>query len=79
MYTARMWVETRSARAVTDVLHRVGTEWPPAASGLNATPHRIVPVVLSLVEKKAAQSPQLPVYASLIPARSPPVRRFCLV
>jgi len=73
-----MWVETRSARALTDVLRRVGTEWPPATSALDAALHEIIPVDLGPMEDEAAQPPQLPDFVSFIPARSPPVRRFCL-
>ncbi|MGB8097675.1 MAG: hypothetical protein WCF17_11000 [Terracidiphilus sp.] len=74
----RMWLETRSARTVTDVLRRVSIERPPGPSNLSAAGHQMYLVNLGPVEQNPLQLPLLGPVVPFIPARSPPPRRFCL-
>ena len=73
-----MWLETRNARTVTDVLRRVTIEWPPVAVSLGATQQLTELVDMGLAEYEAPHLPSVAPSVSLLPSRSPPLRRFCL-
>lgn len=75
---AKLWLETRSARTVTDVLRRVSLERPPAAVHANAV--RPFPMLVDLgdAEHGAPRLPLLEQFIPQAPSRSPPFLRFCL-
>ncbi len=75
---ARLWLETRNARAVTDVLRKGTPEWPPIAAGLSPDQHQVAEVDLGPQESELPKLPLLAPFVSLLPSRSPPMRRFCL-
>jgi hypothetical protein len=75
---ARLWLDTRSARSVTDRARRVFAERPPSPSNVHAAEHQRFLTDLGAVEKDYPRLPSLASFISLLPSRSPPLRRFCL-
>jgi hypothetical protein len=75
---AKMWLETRNARTVTDVLRKVMEERPPLAASLSATQELTDLADLGPAEHEAPRPLSLALIVSPIPARSPPSPRFCL-
>lgn len=75
---AKLWLETRSTRAVTDVLRRVKVEWPPvAAHGFAARQHTVL-VDLGPRQHDPREIQPQTYFVSLPPSRSPPQPRLCL-
>lgn len=77
--SAKLWLDTRASRSLTDVLRKVATiEPPPVALNLSATVPHMIQVDLGPVEQVPSRLPSLAPIVSLLPSRAPPMRRFCL-
>jgi hypothetical protein len=75
---AKLWIETRNARVVTDLLRKVTIERPPIAANLSVAQNQTLLADLGTVAHAPKRFPSLDSFISLIPSRSPPSRRFCL-
>ncbi|HWE86339.1 MAG TPA: hypothetical protein VG267_15455 [Terracidiphilus sp.] len=75
---AKMWLETRNARTVTDVLRKVTEERHPVTASLGATQGLTDLGDLGPAPHEAPRPLSLALIVSPVPARAPPYPRFCL-